>query len=442
MIRRNILIKIVLLLFIKLDLFGSTQNHPERVFVHPILWSGPSYYKRDKYEDVIRQVFINSGKYEYLGGKEYYNLLKQYPDYLSCTKLYCIYEIAHRLDADYVAVLRINEMFSHYNVCINIYDTDSMKVRYLKNFVIHENDPTITDSLKVAFYKWNGKKYRPKTEIYDKIYEQLWTKWNLFLYNCDKYLNTTPPTSKSVNQEIIPQNVVNQIEPKTVNEVQNSIYPITNKSEPKIEETVTTSSFTSLYINAGFIEPWGDPGTGTLFKNGKRIQAGTQLNICNVINLPSIFKPLTAEVMVGYGMFNIKDEINNGNYQNAKTSVISVSCLGRYDIIDLILQLIGYEYSELGLFGVVGFQYNRQFWDFPNWVREFDSASSFGLNMGLGVIYNLQSLVDKPVEVDLRFTQGTFIMGDVPDQNGDYFFHDSNYKHIENSLLLGIYYLF
>jgi len=195
-----------------------------------------------------------------------------------------------------------------------------------------------------------------------------------------------------------------------------------------------------VYVNGGPIEPWGDPGSGALFNMGMRIQGGAQLNIGNWINLPVLFKPLTAEVMVGYGMFNIKPDYT-GVYVDGKTSVISVLALGRYDVTDLILQLIGFEYPALGIFGIAGFQYNTQSWDFPNWDREFDSASSFGLNLGLGVKYNLQSLVGKPVEVDLRFTQGVFIMGDVTDQNGDPMLSDK-YKHTENGILLGIGYPF
>ena len=206
------------------------------------------------------------------------------------------------------------------------------------------------------------------------------------------------------------------------------------------------SSPVSLYINGGFIEPWGDPGTGALFNMGTKVQGGVQLNIGNWIDLPVFLKPLTAEVMIGYGNFNIKSEIANAVpvYNDAKTNVISVLTLGRYDITDLILNLIGIETPALGIFGVAGFQYNTQSWDFPNWFlngefREFDSASSFGLNLGLGVKYNLQNVVGRPVEVDLRFTQGVFIMGDVMDQNGDPMFLDK-YNHTENGLLFGLKY--
>jgi len=195
------------------------------------------------------------------------------------------------------------------------------------------------------------------------------------------------------------------------------------------------------YINLGPIEPWGDPGTGALFNMGMRIQGGAQLNIGNWVKLPLILQPLTAEVMVGYGMWNIKPDYT-GVYVDAKTNVISVLALGRYDVTDLIMKAIGFEYPALGIFGVAGFQYNMQSWDFPNWTREFDTASSFGLNLGVGVKYNLQSLVGKPVEVDLRFTQGVFIMGDVKDQNGNPFYPNDDYKHTENGLLLGIAYPF
>ena len=214
-------------------------------------------------------------------------------------------------------------------------------------------------------------------------------------------------------------------------------------AEEIVEEPTTFAPgwTAKVYVNFGPIEPWGDPGTGAMFNMGMRVQGGAQLNIGNWVNLPVIFKPLTAEVMVGYGMFNIKEDFV-GNYEEATTNVISVLALGRYDVTDLILNLIGFEYPALGIFGVAGFQYNTQSWDFPNWTREFDSASSFGLNLGLGVKYNLQSLVGKPVEIDLRFTQGVFIMGDVTDQDGNPFFADDDYKHTENGILIGIAYPF
>jgi len=239
-----------------------------------------------------------------------------------------------------------------------------------------------------------------------------------------------PAEEEIMEEEIVPQEE-EMVEEEVVEEI--------------VEEPTTFAPgwTAKVYVNGGPIEPWGSPGTGSIFNMGMRIQGGAQLNIGNWINLPLIFKPLTAEVMVGYGMWNIKDESAAAvpSYVDAKTSVISVLALGRYDVTDLILNLIGFEYPALGIFGVAGFQYNMQSWDFPNSTSEYDPASSFGMNLGLGVKYNLQSVVGKPVEVDLRFTQGVFIMGDVKDQNGTPMFSEK-YKHSENGLVLGIAYPF
>ncbi|MCM8782599.1 MAG: PEGA domain-containing protein [Candidatus Omnitrophica bacterium] len=204
-------------------------------------------------------------------------------------------------------------------------------------------------------------------------------------------------------------------------------------------DTLKTSSALSIYINAGPIEPWGDPGTGAIFNMGLRAQFGAQLNIGNWVKLPTVLQPLTAEVMVGCGMWNVEPDFS-GVYTDGKTTVISVLALGRYDLTDLIMKAIGFENPALGIFGVAGLQYNMQSWDFPNWNREFDNVSAFGLNLGVGVKYNLQNLVGKPVEVDLRFTQGVFIMPDVKDQNGDPFYPNDKYQHTENGLLFGVKY--
>lgn len=202
------------------------------------------------------------------------------------------------------------------------------------------------------------------------------------------------------------------------------------------------------YINGGVIEPWGDPGTGQWADMGMRIQGGAQLNIAKWFKLPTVLQPLTVEVMGGYGMWNVKSDWNSGSYTDGSTNVISILANARYDVTDLIMKAIGFEYPALGIFGVVGFQYNMQNWDFPNWtegteVREYDAASAFGINLGVGVKYNLQSMVGKPVEIDLRFTQSVFIMGDVQDQHGHPFYSDgSDYQHTENGLLLGVAYPF
>lgn len=255
------------------------------------------------------------------------------------------------------------------------------------------------------------------------------------------------PEQEIIEEEVIEEEIIEEemIEEEIFLEEEEVIEEeVVEEVEEIVEEpTEFKPGWTAkVYVNGGPIEPWGDPGTGMMFNMGMRAQIGAQLNIGNWFALPTALEPLTAEIMVGYGMWNIKDSQNSGDKLDAKTNVISVLALGRYDITDLILNLIGFEYPALGIFGVAGFQYNMQSWDFPNWTREFDSASSFGLNLGLGVKYNLQSMVGKPVEIDLRFTQGVFIMGDVKDQDGNPFYADDDYKHTENGLLLGIAYPF
>ena len=209
------------------------------------------------------------------------------------------------------------------------------------------------------------------------------------------------------------------------------------KEEPSLFKPGWTAK---VYVNGGPIEPWGDPGTGAMFAMGYKGQLGAQLNIGNWIKLPVIFKPLTAEVMVGYTMFNIKDGHVNDVYTDSKTTIISGVVLGRYDITDLIMKLIGVEYPSFGIFGVAGFQYNMQSWDFPN-GGTYDPVSAFGLNLGVGVKYNMQNLVGKPVELDVRFTQGVFVMGDVKEKTTGVLLQDP-YNHTENGILIGVAYPF
>jgi len=267
------------------------------------------------------------------------------------------------------------------------------------------------------------------------------------------YAQEYAPADTVIQEEVVPAVQAPVVQPAPVEEevvpAEEEVVEEQAPAEEVVKEEPSTFKpgwIAKAYINGGVIEPWGDPGTGALFNTGMKFQGGAQLNIGNWVKLPLILQPLTAEVMVGYGMWNIKEEINSGSNLDAKTNVISVTVLGRYDVTDLIMKAIGFEYPALGIFGVAGFQYNMQSWDFPNWevggvLREFDAASAFGLNLGLGVKYNLQSMVGKPVEIDLRFTQSVFVMGDVIDQNGDPMLSDK-YHHTENGLLLGIAYPF
>ncbi|MBU4446816.1 hypothetical protein KJ656_17325, partial [bacterium] len=106
----------------------------------------------------------------------------------------------------------------------------------MKEFIVQNSDPTLIDSLKSAFYKWNGKKYRPKTEIYDKYYELLWTRWNILQYNFKKHLTNIDVTSDPTNQKPILQNVVKQSEPDTQG-IQHSVPQIINRSGPESNES-------------------------------------------------------------------------------------------------------------------------------------------------------------------------------------------------------------
>ncbi len=255
------------------------------------------------------------------------------------------------------------------------------------------------------------------------------------------------PEEEIIEEEVVPEEEI--IEEEVVPEeeiIEEEVAP----EEEAVEEVVEEPSMfkpgwtAKAYVNFGPIEPWGDPGTGALFDMGFKGQFGAQLNIAKWLSLPAVLKPLTAEVMAGYTMFNIKPGTGESAYwKDAKTTLMSGVLLGRYDITDLILQFIGFEYPALGIFGVAGLQFNSQSWDMPGSGREFDPATSFGLNLGVGVKYNLMQMVGKPMEIDLRFTQGVFVMGDVKDKDGKPFYEDgSAYNHTENGFLLGIAYPF
>lgn len=211
------------------------------------------------------------------------------------------------------------------------------------------------------------------------------------------------------------------------------------EEEPVEEVTEEVSFFApgwgfKAYVNLGLVEPWGDPGTGAAFDMGFKGQLGAQINPAKFISLPAILSPLSAEVLTGYTMFNHK------SLDDVSTSIVSFYLGGRYDISDLVLKYIGFEYPALGIFGFIGFQVNSQSWDFPN--REFDSVIAFGSNLGLGVKFNLMNMVGQPVEIDLRFTQMNFLMGDVEDKYGVPISSGGEYSHGENGFLLGFAYPF
>ena len=205
------------------------------------------------------------------------------------------------------------------------------------------------------------------------------------------------------------------------------------KDKEQIKYFIPTWSV-KAYLDFGIVEPWGNPGTGTAFKMGFKGQLGAQINPASFFSLPDALYPLTAEVLSGYTMFNHKSR------DDVSTSIISFYLGGRYDLTDLILKFIGFEYPTLGVFGFVGFQVNSQSWDFPD--RKFDSKMALGTNLGIGFKYNLMSSIGKAIEIDLRFTQNNFLIGDVEDKDGVPMFPGGEYSHGENGFLLGIAYPF
>lgn len=200
------------------------------------------------------------------------------------------------------------------------------------------------------------------------------------------------------------------------------------------------------YVNVGFIEPFGDPGTGQIFGwhpsgdnhgTGLRFAGGAQINPQTFFKLPVVLQPLSVEALVGYSFFTSYSD------NEEKTSIISLSLCGRYDLTDLVLKAIGIEYPALGLFGVAGLQVNMQSWDMPNsHPAGIDSKVAFGTNFAVGVKYNLMSAIGKPVEIDLRGTWNPFIMGDVKDKNDVPIVSGGSYKHYEAGFVLGIAYPF
>ncbi len=205
------------------------------------------------------------------------------------------------------------------------------------------------------------------------------------------------------------------------------------KDKEQIKYFIPTWSV-KAYLDFGVVEPWGDPGTGAAFKMGFKGQIGAQINPASFFSLPATLYSLTAKVLGGYNTFNHK------SLDDASTSIISFYLGGRYDLTDLILKSIGFEYPALGAFGFVGFQVNSQSWDFPD--QKFDSKMAFGTNLGIGFKYNLMSAIGKPIEIDLRFAQNNFLMVDVKDKAGVPMFSEGEYSHGENGFLLGIAYPF
>jgi len=416
----------------------------------------------------LRSILINYQKYDCLDRNRMDEILKEQGFQQSgCTSEMCAVEAGQLLGVQKMLTGSVGKFGKLFTIELQIIDIETSKIDQSSTYYFEgEMEKLLTEGIKLSLEKLIGSKQivrktdksTPETSI--KKIEKVEPQEPQFGYITFKIEpsnarvvidNKVVPKYQMDNYKIIAGTYNMQIS-KTgyksyidVVSIQKGKSVVITKSlepeeKPIVIDSLITPSKISIYVNAGPIEPWGDPGSGALFDMGIRIQGGTQLNISNWIELPAVLQPLAAEVMVGYGVWNAKKPGFGGVYTDAKTSVISVLALGRYDVTDLIMKAIGFEYPALGIFGVAGLQYNLQSWDFPNWSREFETASSFGLNLGVGVKYNLQSMVGKPVEVDLRFTQGVFIMGDVKDQNGAPFYPNDDYSHIENGLLFGVKY--
>lgn len=421
----------------------------------------------------LRSILINYQKYDCLDRNRMDEILREQGFQQSgCTSEMCAVEAGQLLGVQKMLTGSVGKFGKLFTIELQIIDIETSKIGQSSTYYFEgEMEKLLTEGIKLSLEKLVGseqivkKTDKPIPEANIKKTEQIKLQEPDFGYIIFKIDPSNArvviddkviPRYQMDNYKIIAGTYSIQISKKgyknyidVVSILEGKSIIITKSLEPEeksiIVDSLKTTPNVSIYINGGPIEPWGNPGTGALFNTGMRVQGGAQLNIGNWVQLPLILQPLTAELMVGYGVWNIKNNYNYytyyiGRYVDAKTNVISVLALGCYDITDLIMKAIGFKYPTLGIFGVAGLQYNMQSWDFPNWTREFDSVSSFGFDLGVGVKYNLQSMVGKLVEVDIRFTQGVFIMGDVKDQNGDPFYPNDDYHHTENGLLFGIKY--
>ena len=191
------------------------------------------------------------------------------------------------------------------------------------------------------------------------------------------------------------------------------------EEEAIVEEVADVDTWgIKAYVNVGAVEPWGDPGTGQFFDMGFHFGGGAIVKLSSFIDLPAVLDPLNVEGVVSYTSFAQKDD------GDGTATVIGVGITPRYDVSDLVFDALGVE-PVVGIFGLLGLRYNYHSWDsFP--VLEDENASSFGIDIGAGVKYN----INESVGLDLRFTQGLYGMTAI-DTYGDY-------SHLENGFLLGV----
>ena len=195
------------------------------------------------------------------------------------------------------------------------------------------------------------------------------------------------------------------------------------EEEAIVEEVADVDTWgIKAYVNVGLIEPLGDPGTGALCDMGFHFGGGAIVKLSSFIDLPAVLDPLNVEGVVSYTSFARKDD------GDGTATVIGVGITPRYDVSDLVFDALGVE-PVVGIFGLLGLRYNYHSWDSFSGleaVLEDESASSFGIDIGAGVKYN----INESVGLDLRFTQGLYVMTAI-DAYGDY-------SHSENGFLLGV----
>ena len=195
------------------------------------------------------------------------------------------------------------------------------------------------------------------------------------------------------------------------------------EEEAIVEEVADVDTWgIKAYVNVGVVEPWGD--TGALCDMGFHFGGGAIVKLSNFVDLPAVLDPLNVEGVVSYTSFAQK-----GDGEGTAT-VIGVGITPRYDVSDLVFDALGVE-PVVGVFGLLGLRYNYHSWDSMEGTQEVvllnnENASSFGIDIGAGVKYN----INESVGLDLRFTQGLYGMTAI-DTYGDY-------SHLENGFLLGV----
>ena len=198
------------------------------------------------------------------------------------------------------------------------------------------------------------------------------------------------------------------------------------EEEAIVEEVADVDTWgIKAYVNVGAVEPWGDPGTGAFCDMGFHFGGGAIVKLSNFVDLPAVLDPLNVEGgVVSYTSFAQK---NDGD---GTATVIGIGITPRYDVTDLIFDAPGVE-PVVGVFGLLGLRYNYHSWDSMEGTQEVvllnnENASSFGIDIGAGVKYN----INESVGLDLRFTQGLYGMTEIDTYD--------DYSHSENGFLLGV----